>query len=269
MKKISGVVLDYNGTFVPGYHEIPLGYAVLAESYRKHGLNRRVLELAVPLHIKCLYLTLAHKMDELGKYFAENVLKGEEAEFVDDFSRRFDIHDQNNKWARRGLRTWKIGKKMDTKPIEGAVKYVKKAKEGGRKTGIWSHAFQQPIENNLKRYDLWELFNEVEANPWIVDKRPNNDKIVGVEQRVAFDDKSKDFREFLSRLGLKEDGDGVVYVGDSEQDFPVFKMVEYPAIAPGSKEKMKEKLNRYDHGLWARTLTFPDWDGLSHYTLDE
>jgi len=262
MPKVAGVVFDYNGTFVPGYHEIPLGYAVLGKA-REERRWGRVLELAVPLHAKCLYLTFAHKMDELGKYFSENVLDGEDAEFVERFSRGFDIHSSGSKWARRGLRLPKLGKKMGTKPIEGAVKYLKKAKERGKKTGIYSHAFQQPIEHNLDRYNLRELFDGIMANPWTV----RDGKIDGMDERVPLEDKSKGFREFLGSIGLREDGDGVVYVFDSLTDVSVAEMVEFPAVVPGKRE-LSELLMKVNRRLWARCTGFPDWEGQEEYTLD-
>jgi len=225
------LIVDYNGTFVPGYEEIPLAYAFLSKAVREMRFGR-ALKLGIPLQLQCWYLTLAHKLDKVGKVFAEQVLVGEDPEYIRQVIER---PDSTLYKLARGLP--KVGRKMDTEPSPMAVYIVDQARKKGKKTGVYSASFQQIIEATLRRYGELDNFDVVHGNPFLV----QDGKIVGVEVRVDFEDKAKGFEDFLESQGLPTDGSGVIYIGDDQPDKPVFSKVEHAIVSPTAKDDFREE----------------------------
>ena len=251
MVVIEGAILDYNATTARGYHEISAAYAFLGRAIR--GLEAgRTLRLLGPLQYKCWQLTLQGRLDDVVEVFSNQVLRGENADYVERFARDFDITQSGWKWA---LGIPKVGKKMDTSLIPGAIDFARAAHRAGKKTGIYSGSFKPFIYWNLRRKGVLELFNEIEANEWEVG---SNGRINGMRENVNCHEKGKQFKGFLNRLGLRETGEAVAYAGDTEQDRSVFGQVQHPIVAPTAKDEFRESC-RYDKDFGSRVLTPKDW----------
>ncbi len=251
------LIVDYNGTFVPGYEEIGLAYAFLAKAVKDRRFGR-ALKLVGPLQARCWYLTLAHRLDEVGKVFAEQVLPGEDPEYIQEVLSRPD-----SILYRIARNPPKIGKKIDTKPIPLAAYVVEQAKKRGRKTGVYTASFQEIVEASLRRYGKLGLFDFVYGNPFIVGKG----KITGIEERVNFFDKAEGFEDFLELQGLPRDGSGVVYVGDSDPDKGVFGKVEDAVVAPTAREDFRKKVHSEFSGQGRMHLP-KNWEGVARLLSD-
>ncbi len=225
MPVLEGAILDYNGTYVRGYHEIPLAYKFLGRAILKGNL-RRALRLAFPLQYRCWKLIRQKNLEGIGEVFAEDVLPGEDVEYLERFGRDFNI-------SKSLLR---VLPKTDTRPIQGARDFVGSAYFRMVRTAIYSSAIRQFIEANLERSGDRALFDTVVANSWLDD----DGKVYMVENRVGIKDKGGHFPSVLEDLDLRETGEGVLYCGDSDADKPVFNQVEYPMVSPAAKDDFKE-----------------------------
>ena len=254
MPIIEGAILDYNRTASGrhgGYHEIAASYALLGKAIRDARFGR-ALRLLGPLQYKCWKLTLAGRLDEVVDVFSNEVLIGEDAEYVERFARDFDINKSGWKWA---LGLPKIGKKMDTTPVWGAVQFAQDAHKAGVKTAVYSGSFLPFIEANLERAGYRGAFDVVRANSWVADKGV----ITGADWKVDCREKGRGFREFLREMRLRENGEAVFYAGDDEPDVSVFRQVEYPVVPPTAKPEFAERC-RSDPEFGHRVVVLAEWE---------
>lgn len=247
--KPKGLIADYNRTLINGYHEIGLAYALLGKAAREGGW-KRFFDLFFRLQPQCWKMALMDELDKLGPFFNREVLIGEDYDFV----ARYTTHHKPDltRAERFGRSLPKIGKYIDTGFVDGTEYLLDSAHAAGTKTGIVSLSLAEFIRGHLKRYRLERTVGGILANSLV-----NENGIIGsVQYNVPPEDKGTNFAGFLEQLGLPADGDGVMYIGDSAEDYPLFRKVSHPVVSPLAKEEFRERC-RYGSGLGEKKVLIP------------
>ena len=239
MPEIKGYITDDNGTRIKGYREIRFGYRLWRESFIPDFDFRRFFYLAGPVQAECWKLALSGQVESAAEFFTEKAMAGHSKCHIEKIARTVFMEDSYayflllilSKMPKLG----KIGRLLDTKPIEGANEALWTAKKRGKKTGILSMGFEEFISAHLAHYGIREEVDAIMANRLLYE----DGIVTGIDKRVK--NKGESLQHLLYNLGLENDGSGVVYLGDNEIDAPVFRKVEYPVVAPNAKKKFRER----------------------------
>lgn len=245
MVTINGYITDDNGTRIRGYREIRFAYRLLREALTDlHPL--KFLYLGGPVHAKCWKLALGGDTEAAAQLFTQEALAGQSREHVKYFAENVFMEDSFFYGIIRRLP--KAGRMLDTAPIHGANENLEAAHKKGKKTAILSMGFRELIVPHLKKHGVLDYLNFVLCNNFAY----QDDKVSGIETIVA--DKGESIKHLSAKLGLPEDGSGVVYIGDGKADVPAFREVEYPVISPVAKAKFKEECR----GEFGKKLFIPN-----------
>ncbi|HDD72491.1 MAG TPA: hypothetical protein ENG00_00195 [Candidatus Aenigmarchaeota archaeon] len=244
--RAEGFGWDFNGTLVTWHTEFWIFYCLLLEYVKRFDVPM-FFRACFKTQAKCLKYFINSEIDRLAAIILSDIFSEEDEEFLTRYL--FD-NPMEKRFSHllRGIPV--IGKKLDTQINREAVAVAEELSENGVLNFIYTASFLPIVEGAVKRCGS-NAFVKIYGNPVKIEGiaadylfQENSDQLDEIFY-VNPMDKSKTFQRVLEETGLKITGEGVGYVGDSEQDRRVFAMVEYPFVSPFSKEEFREEC-RYD-----------------------